>query len=111
MGHLLDIMPDVEAAICVSDLSAFGALTECMRRGIAVPDQVAIAGFGAYEISGVCVPTITTVNPRARAIGLQTADLIISVLSDSTANKRHQIITMETQVTARQSTLRPPTRQ
>lgn len=38
MGRLLDDMPDTEGVICVSDLSAFGALTECQRRGVAVPD-------------------------------------------------------------------------
>jgi len=111
MCTLLDNLPDTEAVICVSDLSAFGALTECMRRGIAVPDQMAIAGFGAYEISGVSVPTITTADPFPRDIGLQTADLIISVLTNGAASKPHQIIAIEPKVVERQSTKRPVTRQ
>lgn len=81
MGRLLDALPDTDVVICVSDLSAFGALTECQRRGIRVPDQIAIAGFGAYEIASISVPTITTVNPFPRDIGRQTAALIISLLS------------------------------
>ena len=80
MAQLLATLPDTEAVICVSDLSAFGALSECQRRGIAVPDQIAIAGFGDYEIGAVCVPSLTTIDPHPRDIGAQTAALILAVL-------------------------------
>lgn len=76
MAGLLDGMPDTEAVICVSDLAAFGALSTCQRRGIAVPGQVWIAGFGDYEIAGVCVPALTTVDPLPQQIGTSAADLI-----------------------------------
>lgn len=111
MCNVLDALPDTEAVICVSDLSAFGALTECMRRGIAVPEQMAIAGFGAYEISGVSVPTITTTDPFPRDIGLRTAELIISVLTNSSGKQAQQIIAIEPKVIPRQSTARPAARQ
>lgn len=80
MAQLLTTLPDTEAVICVSDLSAFGALSECQRRGIAVPQQIAIAGFGDYEIGAVCVPSLTTIDPHPREIGAQTAALILAVL-------------------------------
>ena len=81
MGRLLDTLPDTQAVICVSDLSAFGALTECQRRGVRVPADIAIAGFGAYEISAVSHPTITTINPQPRLIGIRAAELILTVLN------------------------------
>jgi LacI family transcriptional regulator, gluconate utilization system Gnt-I transcriptional repressor len=80
MGRLLDRMPDTQAVICVSDLSAFGALTECQRRGVAVPAQIAIAGFGAYEIAAIAHPTITTIDPQPRLIGTRAAELILHLL-------------------------------
>jgi LacI family transcriptional regulator, gluconate utilization system Gnt-I transcriptional repressor len=79
MGRLLDTLPDTQAVICVSDLSAFGALTECQRRGVAVPTQVSLAGFGDYDIGAVCVPPLTTINPFPRDIGIRTAALILDV--------------------------------
>lgn len=82
MGRLLDSLPDSQAVICVSDLSAFGALTECQRRGVAVPGQLWIAGFGDYEIAGVAVPSLTTIDPFPREIGARTADLILGVLQN-----------------------------
>ncbi|MFN3281888.1 MAG: substrate-binding domain-containing protein, partial [Tabrizicola sp.] len=80
MGRLLDTLPDTEAVICVSDLSAFGALTECQRRGVAVPGDIWIAGFGDYEIAGIAVPALTTINPFPREIGARAAALILDVL-------------------------------
>lgn len=77
MAQILDEMPDTEAVIGVSDLVAFGALTECQRRGVRVPDDISIAGFGAYDISSVSHPTLTTVDPRAQMIGTETARLIM----------------------------------
>ncbi len=80
MARLLQTMPETQAVVCVSDLTAFGALTECQRRGLSVPRDIAIAGFGAYEIAAVSNPTITTINPYPRRIGSVTADLILDLL-------------------------------
>jgi LacI family gluconate utilization system Gnt-I transcriptional repressor len=80
MGHLLDTRPDTEAVVCVSDLSAFGALTECQRRGIPVPSAMSIAGFGDYDLGQICVPPLTTLNPYPTDIGRQAAELILALL-------------------------------
>lgn len=104
MAALLRKWPDTEAVVCVSDLSAFGALTECQRRGISVPDDIAIAGFGAYDIAEVCVPPITTLDPSARAIGSQTADVIIAAL-ESPDDK--QVVEVRPKIIIGGSTLQP----
>lgn len=89
MGELLDQFPDCDAVICVSDLVGFGALSECQRRGIKVPEQIAMAGFGAYDIAEVCIPTLTTIDPKPTEIGECTADLVLELLkSPETARNR-----------------------
>lgn len=95
MGRLLDRLPDTQAVICVSDPSAYGALAECQRRGIAVPGQIWIAGFGDYEIAEVSVPSLTTINPFPREIGSRTAALILDVLDG------HQHAAVQVAVTPR----------
>lgn len=80
MGRLLVTLPDTQAVICVSDLSAFGALTECQRRGVDVPGRISLAGFGDYEIAEISVPPLTTINPFPREIGGRVAKLILDVL-------------------------------
>jgi LacI family transcriptional regulator, gluconate utilization system Gnt-I transcriptional repressor len=104
MAHLLESFPDTQAVVCVADLSAFGAMTECMRRGVRVPADMAIAGFGAFEISAVCVPTITTIDPRARDIGSRTADLISGLLRGKTTGAEPALIRIEPQLSLGEST-------
>ncbi|OBZ94983.1 LacI family transcriptional regulator [Pararhizobium polonicum] len=70
---MLERWPDTQVALCVSDLSAFGALMECQRRGLKVPQDIAIAGFGDYEIAACCHPRMTTVNVDCYGIGRQAA--------------------------------------
>jgi LacI family gluconate utilization system Gnt-I transcriptional repressor len=101
MGRLLETLPDTEAVIAVSDLSAFGALTECQRRGIRVPDGMSIAGFGNYDIGEICVPTLTTVNPFPNEIGRRAAELIVRVIEQVDASPEHCRI--EPQLLLRQS--------
>jgi LacI family transcriptional regulator, gluconate utilization system Gnt-I transcriptional repressor len=71
--------PDTDAVICVSDPCAFGAMTECQRRGWTVPGRLAIAGFGDFEISRCALPAITTVAVDAAAIARKTGELILEL--------------------------------
>jgi LacI family gluconate utilization system Gnt-I transcriptional repressor len=70
---MLETWPDTEVLVCVSDLSAFGALAECQRRGLRVPDDIAIAGFGNFEIGEWSHPRITTVDVECYEIGRRAA--------------------------------------
>jgi LacI family transcriptional regulator, gluconate utilization system Gnt-I transcriptional repressor len=102
MGRLLETLPDTQAVICVSDLSAFGALTECQRREVSVPDRMWIAGFGDYEIAEIAVPALTTINPFPSVIGARTAALILAVLDGQQETAAH--IAIAPQLLVRQST-------
>jgi LacI family gluconate utilization system Gnt-I transcriptional repressor len=76
MAQMIAEWPDVDAVVCVSDLSAFGALMECQRRGWAVPGRIAIAGFGDFEVARCCHPRITTVSVDPATIGLTAGSLL-----------------------------------
>lgn len=102
MGWLIEHFPDTEAVICVSDLSAFGALTECQRRGVTVPEKIAVAGFGDYEIGAICVPSLTTINAFAAEIGTKTAQLILDVL-DGVLTDENARVTIQPDLILRQT--------
>ena len=80
MSGLLDQYPDTDAVMCVSDISAFGAMMTCVRRGLRVPEDIAIAGSGAYDISANAYPSITTLDVADYSIGLETAKVIVNSL-------------------------------
>ncbi len=83
--QLLRNFPDTDVAVCVGDLPAFGAMMECRRMGLSVPGDIAIAGFGDYEIASISEPGITTVNVDAYGIGQQAAGQMIAMLEDRSA--------------------------
>lgn len=80
MGEMLEKHPDVEAVFCVSDISAFGALMECQRRGIKVPEDIGIMGFGDFDIGRQTHPAITTIGVNSTQIGTRAGELLLSVL-------------------------------
>jgi DNA-binding LacI/PurR family transcriptional regulator len=51
----------VDALVGVNDDSALGAMEELLRRGIRVPDQVAVVGFDDAEGASASNPPLTTV--------------------------------------------------
>lgn len=69
LGELLDRRPDVRAVFCSADALAVGALCECHRRGLRVPDDVAIAGFDDIVLAAQMVPALTTIRVPRYEIG------------------------------------------
>lgn len=47
--------------ICGTDLQAIGAIDECRRRGIRVPEELSITGFDDIEHTAIVAPPLTTV--------------------------------------------------
>jgi LacI family transcriptional regulator, gluconate utilization system Gnt-I transcriptional repressor len=88
MLQLVRQWPDVDAVVCVSDLSAFGALTECQRRGWRVPEQIAIAGFGDFEVAKSCHPRLTTVALDCVGIGRAAGELLLRAIDAARNGER-----------------------
>jgi LacI family transcriptional regulator, gluconate utilization system Gnt-I transcriptional repressor len=109
MVHLLDRWPDTDAVMCVSDPGAYGALSACQLCGIAVPERLAIAGFGDFEISRCSVPDISTVAVSGLDIGTRTGELVLALLQrEGDAVTSPQIILVDAVPVARTSTQPPP---
>lgn len=104
--HLVQQWPNVDAAVCVSDLSAFGAVMECHRRGWAVPKRIAVAGFGDFDVSRCCHPRITTVAVNGQEIGRAAGALLLRSIDAAQKSLRMPAETMliPFQVVEREST-------
>lgn len=80
LEELLQRWPDTDAVMCTSDIHAFGAIMACHRLGLSVPGDIAVAGFGDFEVSRHCYPTITTVSVDAYGIGSKTGEMMLAAL-------------------------------
>jgi LacI family transcriptional regulator, gluconate utilization system Gnt-I transcriptional repressor len=101
---LLERWPDTDVVAFVSDLPAFGALMECKRRNIRVPEQVAIAGFGDYEVGGFSHPRMTTVNVDCYGIGKLAARRVTELSQAGSRTRHDEIILTSFRVVEREST-------
>ena len=77
LARILEAHPRVDAVFCSSDLMALGALTEAHSRGIRVPQQLAIVGFGDLAFAAGVIPPLSTVRVDGRRIGNVAARFII----------------------------------
>ena len=73
-----------DALVCVSDPVAFGAVSECRRLGIDVPAEIAVTGFGNFDLAVVSSPRITTVNVYANQIGRKVAAVLQDIFEGQT---------------------------
>ncbi|GAA5234432.1 hypothetical protein GCM10025795_26970 [Verticiella sediminum] len=80
LDQLLRLESELDAVFCVTDVLAAGILFECARRDLRVPQQLAVAGFGDYEIASEISPKLTTVRTRSYEIGVSAADLLVGTL-------------------------------
>ena len=77
LSRILLQVPDVDGIFCSSDLLAMGVLTEAIARGIRVPQQLSIVGFGDVPYVADMVPSLTTVHINGNDIGHKAAGFLV----------------------------------
>jgi len=105
LRELMERAPEITALVCGNDLQAIGALSDCVRRGIAVPGKLSIAGFDDIDMACEMTPALTTVHVPAAEIGRLAAERILARLAGRQV-PRTEVVPAE--LVVRQSTGRPP---
>jgi len=77
LAQLLSAEPRLEAVCCSSDQLAHGVMVEAMARGMRIPQDLAVCGFGNADFSAHMVPSISTVHVDGPQIGRVAARLIV----------------------------------
>jgi LacI family gluconate utilization system Gnt-I transcriptional repressor len=77
LAQLLQAHPDLDAIVCSSDTLAHGALIEAAARGVKVPEQLKVMGFGDLNFSSHTVPPLSTIRVDGARIGALAAQAIL----------------------------------
>lgn len=77
---LTEHVPDM--FICATDLMALAAYKEVREKGLRVPDDVSIAGFGGYEMSELLSPSMATIRFHNEEAGIICARTLISMIQN-----------------------------
>ncbi len=68
--HLTDLINHgATAIICGNDLLAIGAIKECLRQNIRVPEDVSIIGYDNIPAAETTIPALTTINQDRLDLG------------------------------------------
>jgi len=104
LSRLLELEPQLEAVSCSSDGLAQGVLIEARARGIAVPRQLAVCGFGDADIAAATEPALTTVRVDGATIGRKAAQMVLARCRGEAVHER--IIDLGFSIVERASTAR-----
>ncbi|MEU5717828.1 LacI family DNA-binding transcriptional regulator [Streptomyces sp. NPDC020403] len=71
-----------DAVLFANDQMAVGALRALERRGVRVPEDIAVTGFDGIPLSRIVRPSLTTVRQPIRQLGEQAVELLVQRLAD-----------------------------
>ncbi len=71
-----------DAMLFANDQMAVGALRALERRGVRVPEDIAVTGFDGIPLSRIVRPSLTTVRQPIRHLGEQAVELLVQRLAD-----------------------------
>jgi DNA-binding LacI/PurR family transcriptional regulator len=94
---------DVDAIFCANDAMAAGALGTIRDRGLAVPGDVALAGFDDLEFAAHLDPPLTTIRQGVHDQGTEAARALLELLRDPSGGPRRVIL--PTELVIRRSTV------
>ena len=78
--QLLTSYPDMDAIFVANDQMALGVLQEAIRRGINVPEQLAVIGFDNLPESAYFYPSLTTIYQDLQLLGEQAVQRIVEMI-------------------------------
>lgn len=80
-GQLLAAHPQLDGIFFGNDDLAHGALLEAMRRGVRIPEQVAVLGFNDLPASAFMVPRLSSIHTPREAIGRRAAEMLLALMA------------------------------
>jgi LacI family transcriptional regulator len=101
--ELLKRVPPPTAIVGANDLSALGAMRAAQERGMAIGQELAIAGFDGIEASEHSHPALTTVSQPVYEIGRRVCSMLISIIEGEEYSDSETLI--KPTLVIRQSTL------
>lgn len=100
----LDLIPD--GIFASGDIIAVSAVQTAKKRGLKVPEDIAVIGFNNDPISQIIDPNISTITHPAEKMGKASAEIILKNLKSSKKDEVKEITFLNTEVLIRESSKR-----
>ena len=91
------------AVFCANDLVALGLLQEMTRRGLNVPNDLAIIGYDDIDFAAAAAVPLTSIRQPRAQLGQAAADLLIEEVTSAQTHQHRQVV-FEPELVVREST-------
>ncbi len=85
--QLLESFPDIDAVFVANDQMALSVLREAFRRGIRIPEQLAVIGFDNIPESAYFYPSLTTIYQDLQLLGEQAVQSVVEMIQARRENQ------------------------
>ncbi|NHC47246.1 LacI family DNA-binding transcriptional regulator [Motilibacter aurantiacus] len=89
---------------CANDLLALGVLQEMTRRGLRVPQDVAIVGYDDIDYAAAAAVPLSSVRQPRDLLGRTAAELLFEEINDPEAHEHRQVV-FEPELAVRESSI------
>ncbi|MFA5089142.1 MAG: LacI family DNA-binding transcriptional regulator [Candidatus Omnitrophota bacterium] len=102
MKDLLKANKIVDAVFCGNDLMAIGAMDTIQKKGLKVPDDIAVIGFDDIELASLVRPRLTTVVQHQEKVASTACSLLLDRIEGRQTGEPKEIL-IESELTIRES--------
>ena len=74
---LINSKISIDGVFAVNDLTAIGAMQTLQKRGIIIPDEVAVVGFSDGRFSEITNPTLTSIDQHGYEMGTVATEMLL----------------------------------
>jgi LacI family transcriptional regulator len=102
--EIMNLKNKPEVIVAANDMMALGCYDAAKKKGLSIPDDIAVTGFDDIFVSQYLTPSLTTVRAQIEKEGHQAAELLMSKLNgNSDSSKIISRIKIPTELVIRNS--------
>ncbi|WP_200837504.1 LacI family DNA-binding transcriptional regulator [Ruania rhizosphaerae] len=77
------------AIFCINDLVALGVIRGARKRGLKIPDDLAVVGYDDVEFAAMLMPPLTSIRQPKYQVGRAAAELLLAEASQDPDHRHH----------------------
>jgi DNA-binding LacI/PurR family transcriptional regulator len=103
LAALADLANPPSAVFCYNDMTAIGLMSAARRKGLSVPEELAVVGFDDIPLAAHCCPPLTTVAQPQRDMGRQAMDMALTLMTTDDSIRSFSDIVVKGELVVRES--------
>ncbi|WP_167852264.1 LacI family DNA-binding transcriptional regulator [Hymenobacter elongatus] len=106
MELLFDQTPHLDAVFSCNDLALVGAMQVVKRRGLRIPQDVALAGFSNELFDSLTEPMLTSVDQRCEEMGRTAVQMLLEMIQEGPTKVAPRQVVLQPKLLIRESSQR-----